>query len=667
MTNHFLGPWVLGLLVASLSIPHPSFASPPGENSAPPSNHPQARSGAERLAAADPAGAIAACAAWTAPGPVHEEIGAEAAACRWIAAQAHAASGRWDQVEWLVRPVLGRLGPAAPWAHLLLGQALLHLGEEARAQEELELARAADLTGPLAREANRLLATAEDGGPTLVPPPLEELPWPGRLGELRRMLGIGEARQVLEALERLGPPPAQLQPEVLWLQARAFSDAGQREQAEGTLRILLTTDASDGMRRDARLLLGRLAARRGALDEALEHLDRAAAGQVGGVASEAAFLAAFLPYDFGKYPEAASRFSTYLRSHRHRADEAAWFRGWSLYLQGEWAEAAGALDTLLREHPRSNLVPQVLYWRARALEQGGRVDEARALYRDGARRWPTDWYGQWSQRRLGPESPRPPVSLASISKVEWKGAGLQMQRLLRARALYELGMLQPAGWELDAATAGAKDRHLLVHAAHLALEAGDPHRAFRLSTRLGGPGRAANLSYPRAFPGSVEEAAAASGLDPLLLLSIARQESGFSRDVRSPRGAVGVMQLLPITARRLVQRLGIELDPERLDDPGTNLRLGAGYLAALVQRFGGSEVLAIAAYNAGPGAVAGWLADPLRSELPLDEWVEKIPWRETRGYVKAVVSNHATYLALEGRAPPTLSLELPTPRDGIDF
>lgn len=676
MQSHSSGRWaprvVAACVVACLALPARSVASPREENNAARGIHPR-QIAARALASSDPDRALEACAPWTAPGPVPEGVDGDAAACRWIAAAAHAAAGEWGRVAWLLQPVVEGLGPAAPWARLLLAEALLASGDEAGARAQIQAARGVDPSGPLGEEASKLLARLDaEKTPEAAPapadePPIDQLSWPARLERLRRMLAVGEAREALAAIERVGTPPASHLTEVLWLQARAFSDAGEREQAEGALRILLTTEPTDERRRQARLLLGRLAARRDALEEAVGHLDEAAAGKSGGTASEAAFLAAFLFYDFGRYDEAAARFSSYLRAHRHRADEAAWFRGWSLYLRGKWEEAASELASLLRAHPRSRLVPQVIYWRARALEQAGRADEARALYRDGATRWPTDWYGQLSLRRLGPDAARPSLGLAPAPEASARPGGLRGQRLDRARALYDLGMVAQAGKELDAAIAGSKERGLLLAAARMALDGGDPHRAFRLSPRLGGPRRAADLSYPQAYPRAVAAAADEAGLDPLLLLSIARQESGFSRDVRSPRGAVGVMQLLPTTAQRLVERYEVAADPQRLDDPSVNLRLGATYLAALVRRFGGSEALAIAAYNAGPAAVVGWLEDPLRAELPLDEWVEKIPWRETRGYVKAVVSNYATYLALAGRQAPALPMALPTPQEGVDF
>src|SRR5690606_7648662 len=123
-------------------------------------------------------------------------------------------------------------------------------------------------------------------------------------------------------------------------------------------------------------------------------------------------------------------------------------------------------------------------------------------------------------------------------------------------------------------------------AGQLALEAGDPHRAFRLSSRLGNLRSAAELAYPLAFRDEVESAAVRAGLDPLLLLSIARQASGFARSVRSPRGAVRVTRLRPATAEKIAAQASLQVDPARLEDPATTIALGGAYLAALKKRFG---------------------------------------------------------------------------------
>ncbi|MFM2157754.1 MAG: hypothetical protein RLZZ124_228, partial [Cyanobacteriota bacterium] len=156
------------------------------------------------------------------------------------------------------------------------------------------------------------------------------------------------------------------------------------------------------------------------------------------------------------------------------------------------------------------------------------------------------------------------------------------------------------------------------------------------------------LQHPRRFPAEFSSAAAAAGIDPALLLAVARQESRFTPAVSSPAGAQGLLQLMPATAAELAER---PLDPAALKDPRLNAQLGARYLRQLLDRWQGDAFLAIASYNAGHGAVAGWqtsLGADVRREPEL--WTEAIPYPETRLYTKKVLGNLWTYR--QGNPPP---------------
>ncbi len=146
-----------------------------------------------------------------------------------------------------------------------------------------------------------------------------------------------------------------------------------------------------------------------------------------------------------------------------------------------------------------------------------------------------------------------------------------------------------------------------------------------------------------------------------------RRESGFRADARSAAGAEGLLQLRPATAERLAALLGMPAGVgARLRDPETAIPLGAHYLGLLVERFG-EPALAVAAYNAGPAPVAGWAT--ARSGMALDAWIESIPYRETRQYVKVVLAEWDTYRAIAGEPGPALDPDrpvAPAPR-GVAF
>jgi soluble lytic murein transglycosylase len=152
--------------------------------------------------------------------------------------------------------------------------------------------------------------------------------------------------------------------------------------------------------------------------------------------------------------------------------------------------------------------------------------------------------------------------------------------------------------------------------------------------------------YPRPYADVVTRAEREQLLPRGLLWAVMRQESGFRAAVRSPVGAVGLLQLMPTTAERVAEELGEKLEPDSLTRAHANVRLGSAYLRKLIDSFQGSVPLALAAYNAGPQAVARWLAGG--EKLPLDLFVARIPYEETRGYVARVLSNLARYAYLEG-------------------
>jgi soluble lytic murein transglycosylase len=150
----------------------------------------------------------------------------------------------------------------------------------------------------------------------------------------------------------------------------------------------------------------------------------------------------------------------------------------------------------------------------------------------------------------------------------------------------------------------------------------------------------------------------AAALDPAVALGIMRQESSFDVGAVSPSGARGLMQLMPFTADAVARQLGIATSLGMLiSDPDHNMRLGTDYLRQMLDQFGGSLPLAVAAYNAGPHRVVQWLAqngDPRVGPVDMIDWIEQIPVGETRNYVQRVLENITIYRARRGETTPTL-------------
>jgi soluble lytic murein transglycosylase len=200
--------------------------------------------------------------------------------------------------------------------------------------------------------------------------------------------------------------------------------------------------------------------------------------------------------------------------------------------------------------------------------------------------------------------------------------------------------------------------------ARLGLDADARVRLSELSTLLGDAGIGFRFGndrgfQPRAYAELVESAAAKYGLDPNLLFAVMRVESVFDRRIISNAGAVGLMQIMPHTGQRIAYRLGInDFDPAQLLDPQRNLEFSAWYLASLLQRFDGRLPLAIASYNGGPHNVRQWLRNN-QPDMPLDVFLERIPFKETHNYVRRVLSFYASYRAQQSLPMAQLSVELP--------
>jgi len=150
------------------------------------------------------------------------------------------------------------------------------------------------------------------------------------------------------------------------------------------------------------------------------------------------------------------------------------------------------------------------------------------------------------------------------------------------------------------------------------------------------------VRFPVVYKEHVAKAAKQTSVDPLFIFAVTRQESAFMHDAKSPAGAVGLMQLLPSTAKETARKNGLSFKPNDLLLPEKNIALGSRFLDQLLDNYGGNRILAAAAYNAGPGRVRQWLNET-QGQLPYDVWIETIPFKETRGYVQNILAFSVIY------------------------
>jgi soluble lytic murein transglycosylase len=196
--------------------------------------------------------------------------------------------------------------------------------------------------------------------------------------------------------------------------------------------------------------------------------------------------------------------------------------------------------------------------------------------------------------------------------------------------------------------------------ANLAFELEEPHIALMIAKRAADAG----IVVPAAYYPVVDLGAARPGVPPELALAIARRESEFDPVVVSGVGARGLMQLMPATAEEMAGDLGLPYSASRLlSDPAYNATLGVAYLQELIDEFGGNFVLVAAAYNAGPSRPRRWVqdrGDPRSGQIDVIDWIEHVPFTETRNYIMRVMESLPVYRArLSGRTEPLrLSEEL---------
>lgn len=413
---------------------------------------------------------------------------------------------------------------------------------------------------------------------------------------------------------------------------------------------LLAAAATAG---EAAVLAGRAQLRRGREAQARETW-RAAAGRFPGQepAAEALFFLGDLEQDAGRSAPAREfyRQAVATGARGPAAAEAAQRLARIAVLAGDAAGALRDMDAYLAGRPRDALAAPALYWAGRAHLLAGDADAARARFREARQADAFSYYGVLAGKRLG-ESLRG-AALAEPPRMEPAVAGEVEAALFRAGVLREIGMEEEGRAELAGLRERMADRPAALYAVAEAMpEHGQPVAAALLGHELRGrlgrwDERLLRIAFPFRFRDTVEREARRRGLDPFMVAGLIRKESIFNPNAISPVGAVGLMQVMPATGRGLASRAGVgPVDAARLRDPETNVKLGTLFLADQVHRY---RTLAevFAAYNAGPGRVARWRAFPeYRDE---DLFVERIPFEETRDYVKKVKLYSGVYELLYG-------------------
>jgi soluble lytic murein transglycosylase len=433
---------------------------------------------------------------------------------------------------------------------------------------------------------------------------------------------------------------------------RALFAAGRYPQAADALSGL--SGAPPAAMAEAAYIVARAHYRTRGREVAVRELQQVAARWPGQAASaDALYLAADLEDDAGN--DAAAR-ALYRRvaaeyAASPRAGQALMRIGGAAVLARDWAGAASAYGQYRTRYPSGDLWLQATYWEGRALAARGGEAAARQRWREVRGKEALSYYAVRASQRLDerywpiPLAATPADDPAAVQRVRgW----METIDLLRQADLWREAEEDVARRIAEAGT----DRALLYPLAEALEMRGFAPQGIRIGLALRNAGvpydaRLARILYPFPYRDMVAAEARSRGLDPYLAAALIRQESSFKPRALSRAGAMGLMQVMPSTGAGLAAGAGLRgWDRELLFNPEINVHLGTRFLASELRRWDGDLALAFIAYNAGPSRAARWRSFPEFRDREL--FTERIPFAETRDYVKILTRNHAIYRGLYG-------------------
>jgi soluble lytic murein transglycosylase len=343
------------------------------------------------------------------------------------------------------------------------------------------------------------------------------------------------------------------------------------------------------------------------------------------------------------------------------AYNAEWRIAWVAYLERQ-PYADDKMTVFLRKYPVSGGAVNALYWLGRNAERTGNPAHARAYFQKAIDRFPTSYFADAAEahlEKLGPGEEDTPTFLAQIPDAPPLHAFDEpipanvLDRWNRAQALRTIAFDSSAELELKAAYAATASPRFLVEAAQAAFDQGH----FATGMNYGRqavpsfdarkfndvPPNVWKVLFPLPYEAQLRREAERNGFDPMFAAGLIRQESTFQADVVSHANAIGLMQILPKEGRRLAKERKVRYSKATLFDPNMNIELGMLYISELTRNTGAPEYAA-AAYNAGEDRLALWKGE--RNYDEIQEFVESIPFTETREYVQIVVRNADMYRKL---------------------
>ncbi len=396
-------------------------------------------------------------------------------------------------------------------------------------------------------------------------------------------------------------------------------------------------------------------------------------------AAEASFKIGWLEFNRGHYQAALAPLAETIRRYSTTAEDARWFLGFARWLTGDFP---GAIADFVRVRGDKGH-----YWQARALARIGQLAEALTLWRAIVSDRPFSYYALMARVQLAaagsPTGPFGPGTFPSDGPASFGARDPKVDRtaaVARADELLRAGLPRFAAFELEAAE--KQLLHLPGAPAFFAdryAQSEDFHSLHRIAERFGSgalkadPARNSDVRamweqvYPLAYRRFVEKYAPTGKNPPYYLYTIMQKESAYNPHDVSYADAIGLLQMIPPTSRRVAEQIGRPYTEDVLYDPEGNIQFGAWYIGHLLQKFHGQIALGAGSYNAGPQAMMRWLGQ--HGDRPLDEFIELCPYVQTREYMKKVIDIYAHYVYLYGHEDylPSLMIDRTVADDGITY
>ena len=458
-----------------------------------------------------------------------------------------------------------------------------------------------------------------------------------RNGEVRR--GVAELQGYIRASDE-----ASARDDVRYEIGRALFNIGEYASAEQELSAIGNDHPRGG---DARYLIGRSQYRQKKVTEGVATLRSVAAQfERSPAGARALYLLGDLAQDEGRTAEAIAYFNQTINRNGNAGDEPAQALmrlGAIKFVAHDYAGAESTFEQYRQRYPKGAAYEQATYWSAQAAAAAGNKDGARERWETVRQQKSLSYYNVRAAELLGEKI------IADMPEGPSKGTNLQKRidgALDRHDTLRRIGWNEAAAFELSRLRGDVADDTSALYATAEGLnDRGHSYFAIAIGRDLLNSGRGwderlLRIMYPLPYEDIIKREARAKGLDPYFVAALMRQESRFNARAVSGAGAIGLMQVMPATGRQLGK-----VTREQLMDPATNIRLGTRFLADLTNMYGRDDAV-LAAYNAGPSRMTRWRSFPEYAKPDL--FVERIPFDETRDYVKVVRVNTSIYRALYG-------------------